>query len=191
MIKSPKQMFVFRHVGEKTLKNQYIPPRDFDRIIRNVQSDYRPLYILAAETGFRIDDVLKIRQWQAKGSVLTLREEKTGKERSVLLSDRAREAIKQQLATCGAVSPLRYLFPARTKRAAQKRRKLHRSTAHRHFSEAVKNAGFADCGYTVHSLRKIYARNLYKKTGSALAVQRDLNHDNLNTTLLYIADIQL
>ena len=48
--------------------------------MRHVQSDYRPLFILAAETGFRIDDVLKIRQWQASKSVLTLREEKDGKD---------------------------------------------------------------------------------------------------------------
>ena len=191
MIKIVKQMFGFQHAWGNILKNQYIPPRDFDRIMRHVQSDYRPLFILAAETGFRIDDVLKIRQWQASKSVLTLREEKTGKTRSVLLSDRAKEAIKQQLATCGAVGSLRYLFPTRTNRSEQKRRKLHRSTAHRHFAEAVKKAGFSNCGYTVHSLRKIYARNLYQKTGSALAVQRDLNHDNLNTTLLYIADIRL
>ena len=54
-----KQMFGFQHAWGNILKNQYIPPRDFDRIMRHVQSDYRPLFILAAETGFRIDDVLK------------------------------------------------------------------------------------------------------------------------------------
>lgn len=60
------------------MQNRYIPPEDFDRIIRRVRSDYRPLYILAAETGFRIDDILKLRQFHAKQDVLTLKEEKTG-----------------------------------------------------------------------------------------------------------------
>lgn len=173
------------------MQNRYIPPEDFDRIIRRVRSDYRPLYILAAETGFRIDDILKLRQFQAKQDVLTLKEEKTGKNRTVLLSDRAKEAMRQQLRNCGKLQSFRYLFPARTQKQGQKRQKLHRSTAHRQFTQAVKRAGFADRGYTVHSLRKIYAHDLYAKTGSALAVQRDLNHDRLSTTLLYIADVTM
>lgn len=173
------------------MQNRYIPPDHFDRIMRYVQSDYRPIYVLASETGFRIDDLLKLRQFHAKQDVLTLKEDKTGKKRSVLLSDRAKEAMRQQLKHCGNLFPLRYLFPARTQKQGQKRQKLHRSTAHRHFTKAVKRAGFSDYGYTVHSLRKIYAHNLYEKTGSALAVQRDLNHDRLSTTLLYIADVSM
>ena len=97
---------------------------------------------------------------------------KDGKDAERFISDRAKEAIKQQLATCGAVGSLRYLFPTRTNRSEQKRRKLHRSTAHRHFAEAVKKAGFSNCGYTVHSLRKIYARIYIKRLDLALAAQR-------------------
>ena len=39
---------------------------------------------------------------------------------------------------------------------------------------------------SMHSARKIYAINLYRKTGDYNAVQRDLGHEHLSTTLIYI-----
>lgn len=194
------------------MKNRYIPPVHFDRILRASPKEDRALWILASETGFRIDDLLSIRQWEVPSEkrlsspfsdenrpTLTLIEAKTDKKRSVLLSDRALEAISEIWRNCPKKHPFKFLFPSRltsgepdtSKTNTKKKKKLHRSTAHRHFAKAVKKAGLTGRGYTVHSLRKIYARNLYEKTRSVLAVQRDLGHAVTATTLLYVSDLEL
>ncbi len=186
-------------------RNSIINPSDFDRIIRASDRDEQALWILSSETGFRIGDLLKIRQWQVPksgsnnpDSNLVLTEAKTGKKRSVKLTARAVMAMRWALNNCPERHPLKYLFPARLRSGAvalqsERRGKghLHRSTAHRHFTAAVKRAGLSGKGYTVHSLRKIYAARIYAETGSALEVQRDLGHANLSTTLLYLTDLKL
>lgn len=194
------------------MRNTIIDPSDFDRILRASDPDERALWILSAETGFRIGDLLRIRQWQVppsarsynrrrdtpvEDSELVLTEAKTGHRRSVKLTARAVDAMRWALNNCPERHPFKYLFPARLRSGAvaqQGERKgghLHRSTAHRHFAEAVKRAGLQGKGYTVHSLRKIYAKRRYAETGSLLAVQSDLGHSNISTTLLYVTDLKL
>lgn len=171
-----------------THANRYIPPEHFDRILRASTAEDRALWILASETGFRIDDILQIRLYQTRSPSLTLKESKTGNTRAVLLTDRAVLALSVLRNNCPSTHQFAYLFPTRLKR---KKNKLHRSTVHRHFLTAVDRAGLSGNGYTVHSLRKIYARNLYEKTHSVLAVQRDLGHAVTATTMLYINDLQM
>lgn len=178
------------------MRNRYIPPDHLDRIMRKADPDDRIIYTLCIETGFRIDDILSMRQHHATTAintgVLTLREQKTGKYRSVKLSSEALRAILRQFnGVVGVKHPLKYLFASRTARNGQKRSKLHRSTVQRHFAMSVKLAGLKDQGYTVHSLRKVYAHRLYDRTGSALAVMRDLGHDNIGTTMLYLTDLRI
>lgn len=197
------------------LKNRPIPQDHFARILRHSDPDERDLWVLASETGFRIGDLLKIRQWQVpkcntglpmaadrqgltEPCRLTLTEEKTGKLREVELTGKAITALQRSLNNCPTRHPFKYLFPSRLRSGAVDRdgeRKgnshLHRSTAHRHFARCVRAAGLSDQGYTVHSLRKVYAQRLYAETRSALAVQRDLGHASLQTTLLYIFDLEL
>lgn len=197
------------------MKNRPIPQDHFARILRNSDPDERELWILASETGFRIGDLLKIRQWQVpkcntglpmaadlqgltEPCRLTLTEEKTGKLREVELTEKAITALQRSLNNCPVRHPFRYLFPSRLRSGAvdrdgerKGRRHLHRSTAHRHFARCVRAAGLSKQGYTVHSLRKVYAQRLYAETRSALAVQRDLGHASLQTTLLYIFDLEL
>lgn len=133
------------------------------------------MFDLLLETGFRIDDVLRIRKYQLRRDYITLKERKTGNVRTVPYSGKYRVSGGN----------LSYVFPSRRGRAGDKR-KLHRSTFWRHFEKAVKAAGLSGRGYTVHSLRKCYAVELYKRTGDVLRVQKDLGHKNLSTTCLYL-----
>lgn len=184
-------------------------------ICRHSSADERALWVLLAETGFRVNDLLKIRQWQVPKCApglpmatdrcgltephrLKLREAKTGKQREVELSERAIAAMRWALNNCPDRHPLKYLYPAKLRSGAVDRysdrpgkRHTHRSTVYRHFANCVKAAGLAGRGYTVHSLRKIYARKLYEKTGSVLKAQSDLGHSSIATTLLYVTDLQL
>ena len=170
------------------MRNRIISEEEYDRIIKHVDSSYRPLFVLCAETGYRIDDILKMRQYMAYKTKITIKEEKTGKKRTVTMTDKARAAALAQLSICVPRNPLGYLFQSRTARSGQ-RRKLHRSTAARQWAAAVKKAGLNGRGITVHSLRKLYATRSYAKTGSALAVMRDLGHDRITTTTAYLFDL--
>lgn len=152
-----------------------------------MKPEYREICELAALTGYRIDDLLKVRVYQARGDRLNLREAKTGKSRSVELTARARALLAKRSAGKNSLS---YLFRSPTKKITQKRQKIHRTTIYRNFSAAVRKAGLDGNGYTVHSLRKVYARDLLARTHSIRAVQRDLNHDSLATTLLYVTDVE-
>lgn len=199
------------------MKNKLLPEDHLDRILRVSSADERALWILASETGFRIGDLLMIRQWQVPkcNSVLpmaaarqgltepcrmalSLKESKTGHKREVKLTARAVTAMQWALTLCPERHPFKYLFPSRLRSGTVARKSerngkasLHRTTVYRHFSAAVKRAGLSGYGYTVHSLRKTYARRRYDECGSLLEVQRDLGHANLSTTMLYVSDLRL
>lgn len=180
--------------------NNWIPPDHLDRIYRQLDSlEDRAIFKIAYNTGFRIDDILSIRRYQlidraVVRSVLTIKERKTGHTRSVKLEPGTASILSQlerERSTLAGRGALSYYFRSRVSKSTQKRMKQHRSTFYRHFSKAVKKAGLKGLGYTVHSLRKVYARSLYDRTNSLLSVQRDLGHQSLATTMLYVNDLRI
>ena len=136
---------------------------------------------ILVETGFRLDDVMHMRKRNLSGCSVHLRERKTGHERTGTLSPETAGELKARAEKRHALS---YIFPAR-RRGRRLKKKLHRSTYWRHFYAACKAAGYANCGYSPHSLRKCYAVGLLKRTRSLQAVQEDLGHRNIQTTALY------
>ena len=178
------------------MRNTQITEMDFSRILRASSREDRALWTLAVETGYRIDDLLRVRQYQisratsADEPFLSLVERKTGKTRAVPLSPRALDAIRVLWGLVEQRHPLAYFFQARRRLPGQKN-KLHRVTVYRHFNRLLQETKLDGKGYTVHSLRKLYALRAYERTGSLLAVKADLNHTSLNTTMLYVANLRL
>lgn len=80
------------------------------------------------------------------------------------------------------------LIPSFRHRKDGTRPSIHRATVWRHIEAAIKRAGLAGYGYTVHSLRRCYAVRIMKETGSIEAAQKALGHDRISTTLLYLRD---
>ena len=134
---------------------------------------------LLLETGFRLDDIMNLRVWQAVGNQISIRERKTGKLRAVSLPSVLAEDIKTY---AGNRHRFSFLFPALRVYGAKK---MHRTTYWRHFMAAVRAAGCGGRGYSPHSLRKVYAVRLFEKCGNLMQVQADLNHTHLSTTMLY------
>lgn len=168
----------------------YIPPEHMDRIRRKLTAEMRALVDILRLTGYRVDDLLKSReyQWYGKDGYVILYEHKTKKQRKVTYSEEIKEAVERYKAVrqrTRSVQPLRYFVQGLRDFQADRRHR-HRSTVYRHFAEAVKRAGLEGHGYTIHSLRKCYAVDLYNATGSLLEVQRDLGHESLSTTCLYV-----
>lgn len=164
---------MFDRKGEKRFANNYIPDVEQNAIRERLNKRDRQIFDLLVSTGYRLDDILHLRKYQLAGRIIKLKERKTGNIRSV-----ENPCAKP----CG--HPFEYVFVGKGRQG--QKRKLHRSTFWRHFEKAVSAAGLDGRGYTVHSLRKVYAVNLYRQTGDIKRVQADLGHKNLATTCLYV-----
>lgn len=172
------------------IASAYIPPSDLDRIRRLLPAETCALVDILRLTGYRVDDLLKSReyQWFGKDGEVCLFEHKTKKQRKVKITDEVREAVeryRRYRSITRFPQPLTY-FVQGLRDPERDLHKRHRSTLYRHFAAAVKKAGLIGRGYTIHSLRKCYAVELYNRCGSLLAVQKDLGHKSLSTTCLYV-----
>jgi integrase len=71
--------------------------------------------------------------------------------------------------------------------ASRKHISVSRQYVHRIISRTASNLGLRYIG--AHSMRKIYACRLFSSTGSIDAVQAQLNHRHISTTLIYLKDL--
>ena len=168
--------------------NQYIPADHFDLIKRRMKPSDAAIVDLLRLTGFRVSDLLRVRNYQIDKVYISLYEQKTGKIRTIPTSQAIRDAVRKYRRATFQEDPqnvLAYLFRSERGRKKDKRH-LSRTTIYRRFELACYMAGLGDKGYSIHSLRKCYAVDLYERTGSLLEVQRDLGHESLATTCLYV-----
>lgn len=137
-----------------------------------------PTNALVMETcfasGLRVSDVLALRTDRLRQR-MSIKEQKTGKSRRVYLNKSLFDRLKAQ---AGAV----WVFP---NAADPVRRHRCRQTVWKDVKRAAK-ALRLDYNAAPHSARKSFACDLYRREGFA-AVQRALQHDNPNTTLIYLA----
>lgn len=173
------------------MRNRWIPPEDYAEILRRLGKEYAAICELLRLTGFRLDDLLHTRNYQWEKKTLSLREAKTRHLREIELTPEMKEQVRHYREAVGELKYPRHKFAyfIRAKRCRPAdRAKRCRSTVYRHFSGAVRDAGFQGKGYTVHSLRKMYAHEAYRRLGSLTAVQKDLGHKSISTTLLYVIE---
>lgn len=134
---------------------------------------------VAIETGLRIGDVLSIKtEHLRKKNSFTLTEQKTGKKRLVRLS----AALKKELfSISGAV----YVFEHRT----DPNKHRTRQAVYKDIKRAAKLFRIKE-NISPHTIRKVYAVEVFKKTGDLDRVRKLLNHDSTEVTMLYaLADI--
>lgn len=172
------------------IPSAYIPADELDRIRRLLDPESRALVDILRLTGYRVDDLMYSReyQWYFKDGSVTLYERKTKKLRRVLASAELKEAVgryRSARRVSRIPQPLTF-FVQGLRDQERDLHKRHRSTLYRHFADAVHRAGLDGRGYTLHSLRKCYAVDLYNASGSLLEVQKDLGHKSLSTTCLYV-----
>lgn len=123
-------------------------------------------------TGLRIGDVLRLRADQIRKQRFTIREEKTGKSRRIYLPKRLWRELQ---ANAGEI----WVFPGRDPMKHRTRQAVWCDLKRaQKFFRISANIG-------AHSMRKIAAVELFKKTGDLFAVQEFLNHDRETTTMIY------
>lgn len=171
-----------------TTRNAWIPDEDLERILDKLGAEDRCIIVLALQTGYRIDDLLRMRWGSITEPAITLQEAKTGKTRSHALTDQTRQILRDlRRLTANRQGADIFVTPTRRGRAGDNPT-LSRWSIWRAFKRAVRDAGYQGRGYTVHSLRKCYAWHLYRSTLSVTAVQKDLNHDRPDTTFVYLQE---
>ena len=157
------------------------------------------LFTLGINTAYRISDLGKLRlrdvlEVSGNGRIvardrLTIREQKTGKHNSVILSDKLRRNILDYCKThFDQALTLRsfdgYLFPSGRDRTQP----LSRQSVWRIISTAGSQVGLEHIG--THTMRKTFGYWLYKSGVSVEIIQQLLNHSNSKTTLRYIGITQ-
>lgn len=126
---------------------------------------------VCSETGLRIGDVLSLRPSDLKGNRLSYVAHKTGKAGVKLLSS--------DLAAClRRVSGKSWIFPGRD---PQKHRS--RQAVYLDLKKVCREYGLTG-QISPHSARKTYAVEEYRQYGLE-AVQRELQHSDVHTTLMY------
>ena len=139
-------------------------------------------------TGYRVDDIAGSRLSDWEGEAVAIRERKTGKVRSVRITDGIRDTVREIAGYTASRAGGGWLLPARRARRDGSRGHISRSTIWRSIRRALTAARLDGYGYTVHSLRRCYAADLYRRTGSLEDVRADLGHDRISTTIIYLTD---
>ena len=161
------------------MKSDYINRDVMGHILFALNPVNRLVCKVALETGLRIGDILELKTFDIvfKKS-FTIREQKPGKRRKLTL----REPLRKELQD---IAGTHYVFEHRTD--PQKHRA--RQTVYADIKRVCKLFKIKE-NISPHSIRKLYAVDMYKKTGDMSKVQKALLHDNELTTMLYaLSDI--
>lgn len=158
-----------------------IPPEDMDKILQvitNVRD--RALILLLLHTGIRIGELLKVKLADIVGSerkILLHIGEKNLLGRVVYYSSTAEKALNEWLAIR---NPDReYLF------YGYRGNDLSYVGAWMIMKAAVRKAGLANKGYSLHSLRHTFATNMLNAGLRVEVLQQLLGHLNIDMTLRY------
>lgn len=173
-------------------KNKYIQESDWIKIKKHLKKEDSCLCEILKKTGLRVDDMLESLNlnWAfADLGLIVIQEKKTGKIREIEANEELLSLIESYRLAYGInvfekTLKMQFFVPSRKNILTH----LNRSTLFRHFQKACKKAHLDDRGYTIHSLRKCFAVDLFRKTRSILAVQKALNHDRMETTMIYLMD---
>ncbi|MEW9699943.1 site-specific integrase [Paenibacillus sp. SI8] len=135
------------------------------------------LFTIGINSGLHLSDLLTLRVKDLKDkNKVTIREEKTGKEKAFTVNNQLKAAIDEYV---NYMDDEDYLFPSQRTGKPIKRIRVYRI-----LNEAAKQAGLQDIG--THTLRKTFGYHYYQRTKN-ISVLRDLfNHSAPSVTLRYI-----
>lgn len=155
------------------MRSGWIPKGEILHVLAALKPENRLACEISLFTGLRINDVLNLKPSYLQKKRFTIREEKTGKTRTVYMpEDLRKRAI--------AISGQHFIFEHRLNG------KKHR-TRQAVFKDLRRAAAAFRCKQHIspHSMRKVYAVEEFEKSGSIKRVQKLLNHSDEAVTYLY------
>lgn len=153
------------------MKSRYIDLGDLEKVEKVMDSEaFLPLRV-SLETGLRIGDVVSLTRSNLKGDGIHYKAQKTGKRGIAVISSDLRKKLKGKG---------KWLFPSPYKPDKH----LTRQAVWARIKSAGRRAGVNLEGLSPHTMRKVFAVELYRKKGFR-AVQEALQHNNSATTEIY------
>lgn len=145
-------------------------------LAENCERD-RFLFVFGINSGLRISDILPLKVKDVKDKdYFRIKEEKTGKNRDVIILDDLKQEIKKYIE---GKKPNEFLFAnPRTKKA------ISTVQAWRILKGAAEKVGIPEIG--THSLRKTFGYHFYQRNRDLALIQRILNHASPSDTHRYI-----
>jgi len=144
--------------------------------------------LVGVYSGLRIGDILKLRVIDVdEKKEITLREQKTGKQRTFPINPYVRKEIDKYINTCD-LDLKDYLIMSRQKDRQGRRKSISRSRAYQVLNEAGDQFGLYNIG--THTLRKTFGYVYYEQIGDVVELQQIYNHSDPSVTLRYIGKKQ-
>ncbi|PHE92480.1 site-specific integrase [Bacillus pseudomycoides] len=135
------------------------------------------LFIMGINTGLRISDILKLKVGDVKGSHISMREKKTGKQKRIQITSTLKRELKWFNENR---KEHEYLLQSRQ----GENRPIGRSMAYKILSGAAAEFGLDEIG--THTLRKTYGYHMYMQTKNIALLMEIFNHSSEKVTLRYI-----
>ena len=154
------------------MKSKYLDKMELEKLRSMLAEEaWLPLWV-SLETGLRIGDVVKLRKQNLQTDGLHFKAQKTGKNGVAKISLKLRKELEKRRG--------KWLIPSPYKAGKH----LTRQAAWERIKRACKQAGLNPEGISPHSLRKVFAVELYREKGFK-AVQEALQHNSASTTEIY------
>jgi integrase len=154
------------------MRSKYIDRKELEKLRSMLAEEaWLPLWV-SLETGLRIGDVVKLRRQNLQADGLHYQAQKTGKRGVAKISADLRKVLANKRG--------KWLFPSPYKQGKH----ITRQCAWARVKKAAELAGLEADGVSPHSLRKVFAVELYREKGFK-AVQEALQHSSAATTEIY------
>ncbi|MDU2692785.1 MAG: site-specific integrase [Clostridium sp.] len=140
------------------------------------------LFMMGIYTGLRVSDILRLKVKDVKDKdYLTIREQKTNKQKIIKLNPILKRALKK------------YLVSRESKEFLIKSRQgynnpIDRTRAYQILKDIGEAFGIENLG--THSMRKTFGYHYYRKSKDVVTLQKIFNHSSPSVTLHYIGIIQ-
>lgn len=135
------------------------------------------LFVMGINTGLRISDILKLKVGDLKGSHISMREMKTGKQKRIEITSTLKRELRRYIEER---ENHEYLIRSRQ----GKNRPIGRSMAYKILRSAAEEFGLDEIG--THTLRKTFGYHMYKQTKNIALLMEIFNHSSERVTLRYI-----
>ncbi|HDR3890314.1 TPA: site-specific integrase [Bacillus cereus] len=135
------------------------------------------LFVMGINTGLRISDILKLRVSDLKGSHISMREKKTGKQKRIQLTPSLKRELRWYIEER---DDNEYLIKSRE----GKNKPIGRSMAYKILRSTASEFGLDEVG--THTLRKTFGYHMYMQTKNIALLMEIFNHSSERVTLRYI-----
>lgn len=135
------------------------------------------LFVVGVNTGLRISDILKLKIGDLKGSHISMREMKTGKQKRIQITAALRRELKWFIE---GRENHEYLIKSRQ----GSNKPIGRSMAYKILRSTAAEFGLDEIG--THTLRKTFGYHMYMQTKNIALLMEIFNHSSERVTLRYI-----